>query len=335
MRVFGVIHLCLHAKLLFSMGTPKDFTWLSWRICGLIVSAILLMLPAAAEPAPKVCVEDDLSRQVCVPAFPKRVISLAPSLTEIVFDLGAGHTLVGRTARCNEPPEALKIQDIGAYMNPDLERIIALRPDLVLSPETGMRKEFVERLAELGIPAFVDNSNTMDEIVHSINRLGKILGRESEANTVVQQFQQRRQAVRGLVDHVSKPLILFAVGIRPLVLAGGRSFIGSLIREAGGVNVAEEAAVPYPKFTMEEVARRDPDIIVVLNKECRGDECFNEWQRHHALSAVRNSQIYQLDADLVARASARIMDALEQLAAIFHPEIFGKGPSVGVNRIKK
>jgi cobalamin transport system substrate-binding protein len=335
MRVFGVIHLCLHAKLLFSMGTPKDFTWLSWRICGLIVSAILLMLPAAAEPAPKVCVEDDLSRQVCVPAFPKRVISLAPSLTEIVFDLGAGHTLVGRTARCNKPPEALKIQDIGAYMNPDLERIIALRPDLVLSPETGMRKEVVERLTELGIPAFVDNSNTMDEIVHSINRLGKILGRESEANTVVQQFQQRRQAVRGRVDHVSKPLILFAVGIRPLVLAGGRSFIGSLIREAGGVNVAEEAAVPYPKFTMEEVARRDPDIIVVLNKECRGDECFNEWQRHHALSAVRNSQIYQLDADLVARASARIMDALEQLAAIFHPEIFGKGPSVGVNRIKK
>jgi cobalamin transport system substrate-binding protein len=335
MRVFGAIHVCSHAKLLFSRRTPKDFTWLSWRICGLIVSAILLMLPAAAEPAPKVCVEDDLSRQVCVPAFPKRVISLAPSLTEIVFDLEAGHTLVGRTARCNKPPEALKIQDIGAYMNPDLERIIALRPDLVLSPETGMRKEVVDRLTELGIPAFVDNSNTMDEIVHSINRLGKILGRESEANTVVQQFQQRRQAVRERADHVSKPLILFAVGIRPLVIAGGRSFIGSLIREAGGVNVAEEAAVPYPKFTMEEVARRDPDIIIVLNKECRGDECFNEWQRHRALSAVRNSQIYQLDADLVARASARIMDALEQLTAIFHPEIFGKGLSVGVNRVKK
>ena len=188
--------------------------------------------------------EDDLSRQVCVSAFPKRVISLAPSLTEIVFELGAGHTLVGRTARCNEPPEALKIQDIGAYMNPDLERIIALRPDLVLSPETGMRKEVVDRLTELGIPAFVDNSNTLDEIVHSINRLGTILGRESDAKTIVQQFQQRRQAVRERVDHVSKPLILFAVGIRPLVIAGGRSFIGSLIREAGGVNVAEDAAVP-------------------------------------------------------------------------------------------
>jgi iron complex transport system substrate-binding protein len=108
-----------------------------------------------------------------------------------------------------------------------------------------------------------------------------------------------------------------------------------LIREAGGVNVAEDAAVPYPKFNMEEVAKRDPDIIIVLNKECRGDECFDEWQRHQALSAVRNNQVYELDADLVARASARIIDALEQLAGIFHPEIFGKGLSVGVYRIKK
>jgi iron complex transport system substrate-binding protein len=336
MRGFGAIHVCSHAKLLFSGKTPKDFTWLPWRICALVaVSASLLVSPAKAEPARKVCVEDDLSRQVCVPAFPKRVISLGPSLTEIVFDLGAGHTLVGRTERCNEPPEALKIQDIGAYLNPDLERIIALRPDLVVSPETGMRKEVVDRLTEFGIPAFVDNSQTLDEIVHLLKRLGTILGRESDAKAVVQQFQQRRQAVRARVDHVSKPLILFAVGIRPLVLAGGRTFIGSLIREAGGVNVAEEAAVPYPKFSMEEVAKRDPDIIIVLNKECRGDECFNEWQRHQSLSAVKNHKIYQLDADMVARASPRIIDALEQLEAIFHPEIFGKGLSVGVNRIRK
>lgn len=334
MRKFGVIRISSYEKVLFSRRTLKDFTWLLSRICGLVVSAIVLTLPAAAEPASKVCVEDDLSRQVCVPAFPERLISLAPSLTEIVFDLGAGHTLVGRTTRCNEPPEALKIQDIGAYMNPDLERIIAVRPDLVLSPEAGMRKEVVDRLTELGIPAFVDNSNTLDEIVHTMNRLGTILGREADAKTVVLQFQQRRQAVRERVDHVGKPLILFAVGIRPLVLAGGRSFIGSLIREAGGVNVAEEATVPHPKFSMEEVARRDPDIIIVLNKECRDNECFNEWQRHQALRAVRHNQIYQLDADLIARPSARIMDALEQLAAIFHPNILGSGSSIGVNRIK-
>ena len=335
MRGFGIIRICSHEEILSSGETLKDLTWLLWRICGLVISTILLMLPAAAEPASRVCVEDDLCRQVCVPAFPKRVVSLAPSLTEIVFELGAGHTLVGRTARCNEPPEALNIQDVGQYMNPDLERIIALRPDLILSPETGMRKEAVDRFTDLGIPTFVENSNSLDDIVHLMERLGTILGRESEAKTVLLQFKRRRQAVREQVAHVNKPLVVFAVGIRPLVVAGGRSFIGSLIREAGGVNVAEDAVVPYPKFNMEEVVKRDPDIITVLNKDCSGDECFNEWQRHQTLRAVRNNQVYELDADLMARASARIIDALEQLAAIFHPEIFGKGVSVGVYRIKK
>ena len=142
----------------------------------MVVLAILPVPPVKADNAPKVCVEDDLSRQVCVSAFPKRVISLAPSLTQMVFDLGAGHTLVGRTARCDQPPEALKIREIGAYMSPDLERIIALRPELVLSPETGMRKEVVDRLTELGIPTFVDNSNTLDDIVHTITGLGRSLG---------------------------------------------------------------------------------------------------------------------------------------------------------------
>jgi len=335
MRAFGVVHICCQAKLLFPRRTPKDFTWLHPRIWAFVVAlAILLVLPVKADQVPKICVEDDLSRRVCVPAFPKRVISLAPSLTEMVFDLGAGHVLVGRTARCNEPPEALKIQEIGAYMSPDLERIIALRPDLVLSPETGMRKEVVDRLTEIGIPTFVDNSNTLDEIVHSIDRLGTILGRESDAKTVAEQFQRRRQAVRKRVQYASKPLILFVVGIRPLVLAGGRSFIGSLIREAGGVNVAEEAAVAHPKFSMEEVAKRDPDIIIVLNKDCRDDECFNEWQRHPDLRATKNNQIYQIDADLIARPSPRIMDALEQLATILHRKDFGSGISAGVHRLK-
>ena len=335
MGLFAANNAYSRTMLPLSKKRPKVFVWLPLRIWALVIGlAILLVMPVKAEQVSKICVQDDLSRRVCVSAFPKRVISLAPSLTEMVFDLGAGHTLVGRTARCNLPAEALKIPEIGAYMSPDLERIIALKPDLVLSPETGIRLEVVDRLTEIGIPALVDNSNTLDDIVHSIRRLGKILARESDAETVVRKFQQRRHAVRKRVEHAGKPLILFVVGIRPLVLAGGKSFIGSLIREAGGVNVAEEALVPHPKFSMEEVARRDPDIIVVLNKECRDDECFKEWQRHQDLRAVKNRQIYQLDADLLARPAPRIMEALERLAAIFHPKVFGSGFSVDVNRIK-
>jgi iron complex transport system substrate-binding protein len=132
-----------------------------------------------------------------------------------------------------------------------------------------------------------------------------------------------------LVADAAKPRILFAIGVRPLVVAGGKSFIGSLIREAGGVNVAEDAPIPYPRFSMEEVIRHDPDLIVVANKECSGAECSNQWKAHKTLGAMRNDKIYEMDADLMTRPSLKIMDALEQLAAIFHPELFGKTMSAG------
>lgn len=296
--------------------------WKRIGVLALLVLGLLFARPVGAEPGSKVCVVDDLSRKVCVSAFPKRVVSLAPSLTEMAFDMGAGNLLVGRSERCNEPAEALKIKVVGPYLNPDLERIIALGPDLVLTPEAGMRKEIVTRLDELGIPTMVDNSNTLDQIVNSMTRLGKLLGKEARARELVEHFQQRRQAVRERVEHARKPLIVFAVGMRPLVLAGGKSFIGSLIREAGGANIAEEAPVFYPKFSMEEVARRDPDIIVVLNKECRDDECLAAWQAHPDLKAVKHGFVYPVDADLIARPAPKIMDAFEQLAAILHPKLF-------------
>ena len=317
-----------------SRRNPRKLAcWLSC-VCGFVtILSIAPVLHASAGPDGAICVDDDSNRRVCLQEIPKRIISLAPSLTEILFDLGAGHLLVGRTTRCNEPPEAQKIQDIGAYMNPDLERILSLRPDLVLSPQTGMRREVVDRLTELGIPVFVDNSNTLDEIVRLTERLGTILGREGAAEALVQRFRQRREVVAARVAEVGKPLVLFAVGTRPLVIAGGKSFIGALIREAGGVNVAEEAAIPYPRFSMEEVLRHDPDLILILNKECRDEGCFNQWQRHQALKAVRNKQIYPLDADLMARPCPRIMEALEKLTAILHPGSPG-GSSAGVRTSK-
>jgi iron complex transport system substrate-binding protein len=304
-------------------------------MCALVVtSAFLPAMVAPANSASPVCVQDDASRQVCVHSIPQRVISLAPSLTEILFDLGAGPALVGRTARCNQPAEALAIRDVGAYMNPDLERIMSLRPDLVVAPQTGLRKEVVTRLADLGIPVFVDNSNTLDAIVQAVNRLGTILGRDADAKAVVKRFQQRRQAVAERVAHHDNPVVLFVVGIRPLVVAGGKSFVGSLIREAGGVNVAENAPTPYPRWNMEEVIRHDPDFIIVLNKECGGQDCFDLWQEHQELKAVRKKQIYQLDADLMARPCPRTMDALEQLAATIHPEIFGTASSMSLGEKK-
>lgn len=286
-----------------------------------------------------VCVKDGLARKVCVTRPVKRVVSFAPSLTETVFALNAGPLLVGRSRMCNRPREALNAQEVGAYLSPDIERVIALRPDLVLTTKTGARKELVERLERLGVPVFVDGSRNFDDILELIQRLGVLLSRERDAEMVVKELRSRREAVRERVKGLKKPAVFLAVGIRPLVSAGGRSFIGSLIREARGANIAEASPIPYPRFGIEEVIRKDPDMILFLTKECPDPElCRQEWLRFPVLKAVRRGKLYALDADLMARPSPGIIDALERLVSIFHPElshgaqgVAASGPGPGSN----
>jgi len=290
-------------------------------LLGVVAIICVTSIPyeVSAGSQDEVCVNDFLSRQVCVSSAPKRVISLAPSLTETLFILKAGHLIIGRTTRCNAPREAQNIRDIGAYMNPDMERVMSLKPDLVLSPKTGVRKELVDRLTEVGIPVFVDDSNDLDEIVELVRKLGIILAMKSEAEKVIETIQQRRATMNERIADLDKPAVLFVIGMRPLIVAGGKSFLGALIREAGGANIAEEASVPYPRFSMEEVIRRDPEFIIVVNKECLSEECIQDWRKYQVLRAVRNSRIYGLEADLMSRPTPGIIEALEQLAAIFHP----------------
>jgi iron complex transport system substrate-binding protein len=269
-----------------------------------------------------ICVTDHLSREVCIPQVPRRVISLAPSLTEILFALDAGNLLVGRTERCNFPPEAERVPIVGAYMNPDLERVMNLNPDLILAPQAGTRKEVITRLADLNLPVFVDDSHNLEDIRDLLFKLGHLLGRETQARHIVDEFDRVRSKVKERIKTQNEPSVLFAVGLAPLVVAGGNSFLGSMIREAGGRNIAETERTPFPKFSIEEVLRQDPDFILVLDKECPGDKCVEMWKRHRHLKAVREGKIYVLEGDLMARPSPRIGDGLMQLARILHPTAF-------------
>lgn len=286
---------------------------------------LVLCATYSAIPSETACVTDDLSRQVCVTPPVQRVVSFAPSLTEIVFALDAGPLLQGRTARCNRPEAALNVPVVGAYLNPDLERVIALRPDLVLTTQTAVRKEVVERLKGLGIPVFVDDSGSLDAVLSLIRRVGILLSREAEAGALVRALEERRDAIRKQISGASAPLVLFAVGVRPLVVASGKSFIGALLREANAANIAEDEAIPFPRFSMEEVIKKDPDVILMLDKECPDRaRCREQWTRYPQLRAVRNGRVHALDADLMARPGAGIMECLESLAALLHPEVVSR-----------
>ena len=303
-------------------------------ISALTAWVLILSAPATTNSASnRICTIDDLARTVCVSRPVKRVVSFAPSLTETVFALGAGHLLVGRTARCNRPCEARAIKEIGPYLNPDPERVIASNPDLVLTTAASSRRELVKRLRNLGIPVFVADSRNVDDVFKLIRRLGILFSRESDAERLLQKLQARRRSVSERLTRVKKPTVLFAVGTRPLVVAGGQSFLGALIRAAGGTNIAEGNRLAYFKFSLEELIRRDPDVILVLNKDCGSKEdCLKEWRRFPDLKASRTNRIYTLEADLLARPSPSIVEALEKLAKILHPEAFRKPDGVAVSR---
>lgn len=268
------------------------------------------------------CVSDDVGTKICLPAIPKRIVSLAPNLTETVFFLGANKKLIGRTARCNRPPAAANVPQIGAYLRPDLERIISLQPDLVLATKPGLREEIVERLTALNIPVFVEDCRSIDDVCSLLQRLGCLLGQEETAAIAIKDIQARRITLHARLHGLDRPSVLFAVGVKPLVVAGGKSFLGALIREAGGINIAEHTPVPYSRYSFEEVIRKDPEYILILDKECKQQECVDYLKRYAALSAVQDHKVVSLDADLVARPAPGAIDALELIAKTIHADAY-------------
>ena len=151
------------------------------------------------------------------------------------------------------------------------------------------------------------------------------MGAGEQAKRLVNKLQIKRSHLHSILNVVEKPTVLFAVGVKPLFAVGGKSFMGALLREAQSVNIAEGVPIPYPKFSMDEVFRRDPDIILVLMKDCSSTEsCLGTWMRYPSLNAVKNGRLYQVDADIVARPGPRVIEGLEKLLGFLHPTVLTK-----------
>ena len=148
-----------------------------------------------------------------------RSVSLAPSLTELMFDLNAGSRLVGRTSRCNFPKKAKAVSDMGPYMAPDFEKLLTAKPDLVLATKNGMRLELIDRIKGLGIPVYVDNSSSIDEIQKLISKVGFLIGQNQNARALITDIQTRRDSLGQALANLGRPSVLFVVGINPLIVA--------------------------------------------------------------------------------------------------------------------
>jgi iron complex transport system substrate-binding protein len=283
-----------------------------------IRAAIALCILGSSMAAAQVAVTDDLQRSVTLRAPAQRIVSLAPSITESLFSIGAGFQVVGVTDYCNYPPEAKLKPHVGGMTTPSIETIAALRPDLILVSMEGNLREDFSNLTALGVPVAVTNPRSLEGIYASLTMLGKLTGNVDSAAHVVAALRAREKSIARAVAP-NAPRVLLLVSIQPLIAAGDRTFITELLSRAGAHNVAAGVKMTYPTLNREAVVQDDPDVIFVMSDVLSTPEAlvqmYPEWKR---LSAVRNGRVHRINADIVSRPGPRAVDGLQILSSFIH-----------------
>lgn len=290
------------------------------RAARVALALVLINCSSTSFLFPRI-ITDQTGRRVDVPQNPSRLISLAPSITETLYALGAGDRIVGDTDYCDYPPEARLKPHVGAILNPSLEKIVALKPDLVLGIAEANRRETADQLERLGIPLYGLTAHSVEETLNSIEDLGRVLGRGPQAQELVQGLRRRVVAVKQNADHAPHPKVLFVVWYRPLITAGPHTFIADAIRIAGGISISDDLSGEWPRLSLEDALHRDPDIILFPKSESFSpslDE-FQQLPGWKDFRAVKNHRMYFV-SDTINRPSPRLIDAMEEVARILHSE---------------
>lgn len=266
---------------------------------------------------------DDAGHRIYFAKPPARIVSLAPSITEMLFALGLEERIVGVTEFCDFPPAAKSKAKVG-YSNPSMEAIIALRPEVVLTPKDFLRPDLQVKLEQLKIPVFVLDAHTLEDIPLQIHTLGQMFEKASAANAVTQLMRQRLAEIRRKVEALPTRRVLYVLNSQPLITVGPGSFIHQMIGLAGGTNIATQTNVAYPRLSMESVLKEDPEVLIFPSGEVetvpRSEQ--QQWRRWDSLSAVKQQRFHEVSSSLLNRPGPRVVEGLEQLARAIHPEIF-------------
>ncbi len=283
---------------------------------------ILTGMPFMANLAPRTFV-DDAGRKIFLADPPTRIVSLAPSVTEMLFAIGAGEQVVGVTSFCDYPSEARARPKVGGSF-PNLEVVLSLKPTLVIAPRDFIRPDMVGKLEQLKIALFILDANTLEDVLRHIQIIGRMLGRVEKADAVAADLRRRVTEVKTRTADAARPRVFYVLNSDPLLTAGPGSFIHQLIELAGGANVAAGSPVSYPRLSLEEVIKQDPQVIVfpVGDEEGIPDQEQQRWLRWPTLSAVRQNRFVRVPSVLLDRPGPRIVEGLELLARQLHPDRF-------------
>jgi iron complex transport system substrate-binding protein len=291
--------------------------------------------PEESQPTPEempqfpMTVTDDLGRTVVINKLPERIVSLAPSNTEIIYALGLEDKLVGTTDYDDYPEAAKSKPRVANYTTPDLEKVVAVQPDLIIA-EAIHEKTALPAIEHLGLTVIVTSAHSMDTILYDIKMIGDINGKSRAADELVASLNARIQAVTSKTDTLTpeqRPRVLYVIWHDPIWTMGGNTFTDDLIRMAGGVNIFSTDFTESRVVSLESILEKDPQVILVSGMATGGDLIYNSIMKDSRLScvsAMRNNRVYKIsDANLTERPGPRVVDGLEEVAKLLHPEIFG------------
>ena len=267
-------------------------------------------------------ITDDAGRRVSLPERVERVISLAPNLTEIVFAVGGGDRLVGNTTYCDYPAEAKTIAKVGDSLQPSLERIIALRPQVVLISTASQLEVFTQQLHNQNIAVFVTDPQDLDGIFRTIEQVGQILGQSEQANQLVKKLRERTSAVEQAVKNAKPVRVFYQVSGEPLYTLGKDAYLTDLIRRAGGVSVTADVPGAWPRYSNESALAAKPEAIILPTGGSMGAANSSVTDALRNSPAVLAGRVYKINDDYLARPGPRLVDGLEAMAHALHPEAF-------------
>lgn len=267
-------------------------------------------------------VVDQFGNKVTLKKQPERIVSLAPSHTEILFSLGLGDKIVGVTSYCDYPEEAKTKEKVGNLDGINIEKVIELNSDLVVQYGEG-DEEIVGKIKEAGIPVVCYEPESVEDVIKTIKEIGNITGAVEEAEKVTKAMEEKENEITEKIKGAKKVKVFYEIWNDPLMAAGPGSFMDQLINLAGGENIAKDAQGEYPQFDVEQLIERNPDVYLTSQdlKEKTVDS-IKARPGYENINAVKNDRIYLLDPNIVSRPGPRIVDALEIVAKALHPDLF-------------
>ncbi len=277
-------------------------------------------VPATQYP---LTVTDSAGRQVTIPAKPQRILSLAPSNTEILFALGLGDEVVGTDTFSDYPEAAKSKEKVGGVIDPNPEKMLSLKPDVAFAIG-GSEKQYA-KLLDNGTPVVVLQPKNLEEVYATVRLVGRITDASAQADAVVKNMQDRIATVTAKTKNLTpaqEPKVFYEVYHDPLMTVGPGSFIHDLIGLAGGQNIAADTGKDYPQVSPELLVQKNPDIILSPYEDFLKSVRDGKYPAWAGVPAVKQNKLYQVDDNMMSRPGPRLADALEQLASLIHPELF-------------